>query len=132
MTSPPDFTFRYSVTVRGVSRDSRIKINERFPGATGGANPATLEPYHTVHCECSEMESVLTWLCESIQGQTAPPRITIGVESRLGWVNVQVPADMLVLANRFGAEMHVNFASTLRTDDCAAAPNTSRERTRER
>jgi hypothetical protein len=131
MTSPSDFTFRYSVTVRGITRDSRMKINERFPGATGGANPETLEPYHTVHCDCSEMESVLTWLCESIQGQTGPPRLTIGVESKLGWVNVQVPADILALANRFGAEIHVSFASTLRTDVRGAAPNTSLERTRE-
>ncbi len=114
MSSAKDVAFRYGVTIRGVTLDSRLKINERFPGAWGGVNPATLEPWHTVACECSELGSVLAWLCENIKGQTAPPKLNIGVESKLGWADVQIPKDILGLAHRFGAEVHVCFMSTLR------------------
>lgn len=101
----------YFVVVYGLDVESRRLLCQQFPGATGGADPATLLVYNSVRCELHEVDGCMAWLAETFKGRYESLFIGISVATNLSWANVDVPPSVLAAVTRYDSELKVSFSS---------------------
>lgn len=105
----------FLVVVRGPDERAFEALSQRFPNRRGGAKPGPnpREIYLAVPCAREDVGDVLAWCAAEISGRYKRLELTIHIHTSRNWANFAVPVELVEVASRVKAALHVNFISTV-------------------
>src|SRR5689334_7569766 len=107
MNSSTTDTISYLIVVNGTDFEARSLLCGHFPKTGGGARPQfdPPAPYSTVECELHEIEGSLSWITSALANAYSSICITVAIFAPLYWCSFSVPPELIMLAQRYEAEL---------------------------